>query len=91
MGLAGFVASGLLVAGCFTPIAASSAGVGCIAIATGLLPRTALFIGFSPVLAFWWTILLAVIALGPGAFSVDARLFGRREIFVSTYAERKNQ
>ncbi len=31
---------------------------------------------------FGAAILLAIIGLGPGAFSVDARVFGRREIII---------
>jgi hypothetical protein len=31
---------------------------------------------------FGLTILVAIIGLGPGAFSVDARVFGRREIII---------
>jgi hypothetical protein len=32
--------------------------------------------------------LVAVIVLGPGAFSVDARLFGRREIIIPPMPQR---
>lgn len=33
---------------------------------------------------------IAVILLGPGAFSLDARLFGRREIIIPTSNRRPN-
>jgi uncharacterized membrane protein YphA (DoxX/SURF4 family) len=35
-----------------------------------------------PALVFAATILVSVILLGPGAFSIDARVFGRREIII---------
>jgi len=34
--------------------------------------------------ALFAVIALAVICLGPGAYSLDARLFGRREIIIPT-------
>jgi len=40
-------------------------------------------------LAFAVTILLAIIILGPGAFSVDALLFGRREIIIPVRTSRQ--
>ena len=33
-------------------------------------------------LVFGATMLLVIAAIGPGAFSADARLFGRREIII---------
>jgi hypothetical protein len=35
-----------------------------------------------PALIFALTMLLAIIGAGPGRFSVDARVFGRREIII---------
>jgi hypothetical protein len=42
-------------------------------------------------MVFSIAILLAIIVLGPGAFSVDARLFGRREIIISAPISRSQR
>jgi len=48
-----------------------------------LLPASATpFFDSRTEIAFATTILLAIVILGPGAFSIDARLFGRREIII---------
>jgi putative oxidoreductase len=67
------VAGLLLCAGLWTPIAGSTLSV------------VALWSAFSEHTDFWAQILLATIAgalamLGPGAWSVDARLFGRKRL-----------
>jgi uncharacterized membrane protein YphA (DoxX/SURF4 family) len=80
-GLAAILAAGLLLIGFLTPVAASAAILGALAIWLSLLPACSptLFDSRAPsVLAL--TILLAIVCLGPGTFSVDARMFGRREI-----------
>jgi hypothetical protein len=62
----------LIAVGLFTPLAASAALV-----VTGLrLPHTAGDISVSMVIAV--LVALSVLLLGPGAYSIDARLFGRR-------------
>jgi uncharacterized membrane protein YphA (DoxX/SURF4 family) len=78
----------LLLIGYLTPLAAGVVGLGAIGIRLALLPRcTPTLFDAWPTVAFAITILLAIIALGPGAFSVDARVFGRREIVIPpTYA-----
>jgi hypothetical protein len=80
-GLAAGVAAGFLLIGFLTPVVASAAALGALGIWLSLLPacRPTLFDSKTPsVLAL--TILLAIVCLGPGTFSVDARMFGRREI-----------
>lgn len=72
-----------LLLGFFTPFAGALAALSCVAIALAWLP-TPITQVFSPRLSF---ILLAIMAtaivfLGPGAFSLDCRLFGRREIII---------
>jgi putative oxidoreductase len=67
------VAGLLLCAGLWTPIAGSALSV------------VALWSAFSEPSDFWAQILLATMAaalamLGPGAWSVDARLFGRKRL-----------
>jgi hypothetical protein len=64
-----------LLLGVLTPIAAVIIGLGALTSA----------IVFSNSVAVVMTILAVAIALlGPGAFSVDARLFGRRELLIHT-------
>ena len=69
------VASGAaLAAGLFTPLAALLIG-GCAACVAGVS-------GPSLTTLFAVVIGIALACLGPGAFSVDAHLFGRREIII---------
>jgi len=73
----------LLLVGLITPIAA--AAVGFIAAATSASIIPAIDGGATPsrlVFAFVAVIATAVVVLGPGAFSIDARLFGLREIII---------
>jgi uncharacterized membrane protein YphA (DoxX/SURF4 family) len=87
-GLTAILAAGLLLIGFLTPVAASAAVLGSLAIWFSLLPASSptLFDSKTPcVLAL--TILLAVLCLGPGAFSVDGRMFGRREIIFPPFSK----
>jgi uncharacterized membrane protein YphA (DoxX/SURF4 family) len=71
------VISGMsLVAGFLTPIGSVLVLVGALAAALANLWQNALTPMLIAVLA------LTVLLLGPGAFSFDARLFGRREIII---------
>jgi hypothetical protein len=45
------------------------------------VPSLELF-AVKPTTAFATVIAVALVCLGPGAFSLDARLFGRREIII---------
>lgn len=81
VGVAGMLSGLSLVAGYMTPVASGIAGLGIMGVACTLLPEcktsvfdTRLAVGLAALIA------LAVALLGPGAFSVDAKLFGRREI-----------
>jgi len=73
----------LLLLGLLTPIAGAIVGIGGTGIGFSLLPSCTpnLFNSMLPVL-FGAIMLLAIIFLGPRAFSVDARGFGRREIIL---------
>lgn len=72
-----------LLAGFLTPIMSVLAGFGCVGSMVSLLPApaTSLFDG-SLVSLEMAAMAVSVAVLGPGAYSVDARLFGRREIVI---------
>ena len=75
------VAGILLLIGFLTPIAGSVAGLGAIGAAFSLFPVSSPTLFDSKMaVVFALTMLLGIILLGPGAFSLDARMFGRREI-----------
>jgi uncharacterized membrane protein YphA (DoxX/SURF4 family) len=81
VGLTSILAAGLLLIGFLTPLAGSALVVGTLGIWLSLFPACTPTLFESKVTAvFALTILLAIVALGPGAFSTDARVFGRREI-----------
>ena len=67
------VSASCLLAGVLTPIVAGFAGVSAIA-----------FLPFNHIVVDVIILATALALLGPGAFSVDARLFGRREILIAT-------
>jgi len=83
MGLSAFLAGVLFLIGFLTPIIAAVVTVGLGGVALALLPMCApnLFDSRTAII-FGLTMLVSVLALGPGAFSIDARLFGRREIII---------
>jgi uncharacterized membrane protein YphA (DoxX/SURF4 family) len=73
----------LLVVGFLTPIAGALVGLAGLGLAFSLLPLAVPNLWNSELaVIFGLAILLAIIGLGPGAFSVDARVFGRREIII---------
>lgn len=78
------IASGtLLLSGFLTPVSGALVGSGTLGIALGWLPAAAWNLFDAKLPAVFVVIVSAAIALlGPGAFSVDARLFGRREIII---------
>ena len=90
MALPIFIAGGLLVIGCATPIVATVVGAGLACVRLSLLPAgvPTLFDSRVSVL-FGFTMLATIAALGPGAFSVDARTYGRREIIIPPRASQQ--
>jgi uncharacterized membrane protein YphA (DoxX/SURF4 family) len=73
----------LLLIGYLTPVAGVLAALFCVSSAFSWFPIS------SPELfkdklsaAFGAIIVASLVCLGPGAFSLDARLFGRREIII---------
>jgi uncharacterized membrane protein YphA (DoxX/SURF4 family) len=83
MGLVSIAAGILLMAGLLTPIVAAVAAAGAAAVGLSLLPACINGLFDSRISCiFGLTMLVTIIGLGPGAFSVDARVFGRREIII---------
>jgi len=81
VGLAAILAGCLLLIGFLTPVAGSLAALGAVGVWLTLIPACTPTLFDSTLAAvFGLTILWAIVTLGPGEFSVDARLFGRREI-----------
>ena len=72
-----------VLAGTLTPLASLLVIVGGIGYALSWIPApTPNILESKLVLANLIAIAAAILFLGPGAFSLDARLFGRREIFI---------
>jgi len=83
LGFSALVSGGLLLVGFLTPLAAAVIGAGAIGAVISSLPTCPSNVFDSkPALIFGLTMLLTVIGAGPGRFSVDARVFGRREIII---------
>ena len=83
VGLGSVAASILLLVGFLTPIAGAVVGFGGIGVALSLLPACSPDVFDSKgAIVFAIAVLFGIVVLGPGAFSVDARLFGRREIII---------
>lgn len=81
VGLAALAAGTLLLIGFLTPIAGAVAALGGVALS--LLPAYKPIVFDSKLaIVLAGAILFGIMVLGPGAFSLDARLFGRREIII---------
>ena len=82
-GLLGLAAGAALVAGLLTPIAGVIAGLGALGIGFSILPAPTPNLLDARLSAIFAAIMTAAIVfLGPGAFSLDALLFGRHEIII---------
>jgi uncharacterized membrane protein YphA (DoxX/SURF4 family) len=82
-GLCEMAIGGSVLAGFLTPVAAVLLGLTAIGWGTSLIPApnpnlfpSRLLLGLLTAMAS------AIVLLGPGAFSIDARLFGLREIII---------
>lgn len=79
MGLS-LVSGACLLVGFITPVVAISVTLGAAALTlSSVLPSTEIVV-----------LGVAIALLGPGAFSLDARMFGRREIFLSQTRAHQN-
>jgi len=78
------IASGVaLTAGFLTPIVGVLVGLCCLGTALSLFPAPSWGMHDARMVAFGMIVTAAALALlGPGAFSLDGRLFGRREIVI---------
>jgi uncharacterized membrane protein YphA (DoxX/SURF4 family) len=82
-----WAAAGLLALGCgsllligfLTPLACIIVGLGSTAVALSSPPAETYSV---PLFLFVVSTAVAAMLLGPGAYSLDARLFGRREIII---------
>lgn len=81
--LLALASGGALLMGFLTPIASVVALLGGVGIAFSWLPAPSwnLFSG-NPLSIDAIIMALAAVFLGPGAFSIDARLFGRRKVII---------
>lgn len=83
VGLGAVVSGVALLLGFLTPVAGTLIGLGSAGLALSWLPASS-----PPLLDSWlatvFIVIMAavIVTLGPGAFSLDARLFGRREIVI---------
>ncbi len=83
LGVFAIACGAMLLLGFLTPVVGTVTGLGLAAAVISLLPsfpRTVL--DGTLALLFAGLVSAAIVLLGPGAFSVDARLFGRREIII---------
>ena len=83
-----FTGGAFLLAGLMTPLVAVLAAIGGVGIALSLtpLPLHDLFGSYLTIINLI-VLSIAIVLLGPGAFSLDARMFGRREITIPSHAQ----
>jgi uncharacterized membrane protein YphA (DoxX/SURF4 family) len=92
VGSAAIFAACLLLIGFLTPLAGGFVALGALGIWLSLIPPcTPTLFDSGTAAVFALTILWAIVTLGPGAFSVDARVFGRREIIFPPHVPRSSQ
>jgi len=89
LGVVLVISGAALAIGFLTPFAGLLAGLSFLAIALSWLPGPPWSLHDTSVVALGIFITaMAVVLLGPGAFSLDSRLFGRREIVIPPSSRR---
>jgi len=79
----GVTAGGALLIGILTPIAGVIAGLCAIGIGLSLVPAPVPNLFYDRMsLGLTGIMIVAIVFLGPGRYSLDAHLFGRREIII---------
>jgi uncharacterized membrane protein YphA (DoxX/SURF4 family) len=83
VGLLGVACGVSLLTGFLTPLASILAGLGATSVALSWLPAPTPNL-FEDKLTIILVVIMttSIFLIGPGAFSIDARLFGRREIII---------
>lgn len=83
VGLLGIATGASLLIGFSTPVAGALAWLLSLGVALSWLPSpTSGGFGGAAATTFMVAMAAAVLLLGPGAYSLDARLFGRREVVI---------
>jgi uncharacterized membrane protein YphA (DoxX/SURF4 family) len=91
-GIAALLLGSLLMVGYLTPIACLAVLAGAVGAAFSVIPISpSPLVDTKPAFVFFMTILLGVLGLGPGAISLDARFFGRREIIIPSLMKAPGQ
>jgi uncharacterized membrane protein YphA (DoxX/SURF4 family) len=83
LGLLMILTGALLLIGFLTPVACILTQLISTAVALSFLPSTMFDLPDGrPTTLFLFVMAVAILLLGPGAFSMDARWFGRREVVI---------
>jgi uncharacterized membrane protein YphA (DoxX/SURF4 family) len=86
VGVASFVLGGLFAVGLLTPVVTIFGMVGGLLVTFSVIPGCSSTLGHSSyALLLVATTLVEVLLGGPGAYSIDARLFGPREIIIPRF------
>jgi uncharacterized membrane protein YphA (DoxX/SURF4 family) len=81
-GFTALAAGALLLIGFLTPVAGTIAAIGAVAVGLSVPALATPLFGSKLTIILSATMLIAIALLGAGAFSVDARVFGHREIII---------
>ena len=91
-GLLAIASGASLLLGFLTPAGSAIVGLGCVGLLFSWFPSPVpnlIEVRLCAVLVI--TVAVAILLLGPGALSIDARLFGRREIIIPRPSHRRQE